>query len=43
MKQKLKNLWNYFTTYGYIKWTQYIKAHPKQPAALEPDRADNLV
>lgn len=31
------------TTYGYIKWTQYIKAHPKQPAALEPDRADNLV
>ena len=31
------------TTYGYIKWTQYTKAHPKQPAALEPDRADNLV
>ena len=31
------------TTYGYIKWTQYIKANTKQPAALEPDRADNLV
>ena len=31
------------STYGYIKWTKYIKEHKTQPAELEPDRADNLV
>ncbi len=31
------------TTYGYIKWTQYIKSHQKQPEVLEPDKAATLL
>lgn len=31
------------TTYGYIKWTQYIKSHQKQPEVLEPDKAASLL
>lgn len=31
------------TTYGYIKWTQYIKSHQKQPEVLEPDKASSLL
>ena len=31
------------TTYGYIKWTQYIKKHKNEPAALQADRAGDLL
>ena len=31
------------TTYGYIKWTQYIKSHQKQPEVLEPDKPASLL
>lgn len=31
------------TTYGYIKWTQYIKSYQKQPEMLEPDKAASLL
>lgn len=31
------------TTYGYIKWTQYIKKHKNEPTALQADRAGDLL